>query len=45
MHEGGNSSSLEDLISLVESYPLTHVIITGGEPLTESSLPDLVIEL
>jgi len=39
------STSLEDLINLVETYPHKHVIITGGEPLTESSLPELVKEL
>ncbi|HAV39656.1 MAG: 7-carboxy-7-deazaguanine synthase QueE [Aquificota bacterium] len=39
------STSLEDLISLVETYPHKHIVITGGEPFTEVSLPDLVKEL
>ncbi|MFN4319095.1 MAG: 7-carboxy-7-deazaguanine synthase QueE [Aquificaceae bacterium] len=39
------STSLEDLISFIEAYPHKHVVITGGEPFTESSLPELVKEL
>lgn len=40
-----SSVDLEELISNIESYPHRHVIITGGEPLVEESLPELVREL
>lgn len=39
------STALDDLIELIEKYPHKHIVITGGEPFTESSLPKLVKEL
>ncbi|MDW8067261.1 MAG: 7-carboxy-7-deazaguanine synthase QueE, partial [Aquificaceae bacterium] len=39
------SVKLEELFKTLESYPHRHVVITGGEPFTEESLPELVSEL
>ncbi|MFN7066151.1 MAG: radical SAM protein, partial [Aquificaceae bacterium] len=39
------SMSLEELLSLVQTYPHKHIVITGGEPFTEKHLSDLVKEL
>ncbi|MEN3028533.1 MAG: 7-carboxy-7-deazaguanine synthase QueE [Aquificaceae bacterium] len=36
---------IDDLLRIVETYPHTHVVITGGEPFTEEALPELVKEL
>ncbi len=40
-----NNMSLSDLLKVVEKYPHRHVVITGGEPFAEESLPLLVKDL
>ncbi len=39
------SVGLEELLKEVDKYPHRHVVITGGEPFTEESLPLLVEDL
>ncbi len=39
------SIGLEELLKEVDKYPHRHVVITGGEPFTEESLPLLVEDL
>lgn len=40
-----SSVDLEEVLSLIETYPHRHVVITGGEPLAEGALPLLIREL
>lgn len=39
------SIDFKDLMEIVDKYPHKHVVITGGEPFTETFLPELVKEL
>lgn len=42
---GGKEMSLEEILHAIESYPLDHVVLTGGEPLLSHEIEDLSVTL
>jgi len=43
--EAGRQNSTEQIIKAVQKWPCKYVVITGGEPMVDSDLPQLVREL
>ena len=41
----GNEMSLEEILHAIQSYPLRHVVLTGGEPLISHEIEDLTVKL
>jgi 7-carboxy-7-deazaguanine synthase len=41
----GKEMALEQILQAIESYPLGHVVITGGEPLLSHEIEDLSVRL
>jgi 7-carboxy-7-deazaguanine synthase len=44
-NEGGNEYSIEEIVQTVQQWPCKFIVITGGEPMINSDLPELVQEL
>lgn len=42
---GGKEMTLEEILHAIESYPLDHVVLTGGEPLLSHEIEDLSVTL
>ncbi len=43
--EAGRQYSIDEIISIVKKRPCKHVVVTGGEPMIDPDLPQLVKEL
>ena len=41
----GKEMSLDEILHAVESYPLSHVVLTGGEPLLSHEIEELLVTL
>ena len=41
----GKEMTLEEILHAIESYPLRHVVLTGGEPLLSHEIEDLSVKL
>jgi 7-carboxy-7-deazaguanine synthase len=41
----GKEMALDDILHAIESYPLDHVVLTGGEPLLSHEIEDLSVTL
>ena len=41
----GQEMSLDEILHAIESYPLDHVVLTGGEPLLSHEIEDLSVTL
>lgn len=41
----GKEMSLDEILNAVESYPLSHVVLTGGEPLLSHEIEELSVTL
>ena len=44
-NEAGRQYSIDEIVSIVKKWPCKFVVITGGEPLVDPDLPQLVKEL
>jgi len=44
-NEAGNNYSIEKILQKVQQWPCRFVVITGGEPMIDSDLPELVQKL
>jgi 7-carboxy-7-deazaguanine synthase len=44
-NEAGNEYSIEEIVQTVKQWPCKFIVITGGEPMTNSDLPELVQKL
>ena len=44
-YEAGNDYSIEKILQTVQQWPCKFVVITGGEPMINSDLPQLVRKL
>ena len=43
--EAGRQCSISEIIRQVQNWPCRYVVVTGGEPMIDSELPDLVRQL
>jgi 7-carboxy-7-deazaguanine synthase len=43
--ETGRQQSIEQIVRLVQNWPCNFVVVTGGEPMIDSELPELIRQL
>ena len=43
--DSGDEKTIEEIISEIDKWQCRHVVITGGEPMMNPQLPDLVLQL